>query len=284
MSDNLAYTRTLQIAGVERINQSVLTAEHGFGDTVLTRSYVAGTPANQSPAFTFTEGAATITIPARTDPTDFGCVGNCTNLYELGEGLRRVVLDVELAAAQRFDLDAADLDGLNAALCDAESFFAAGAERALGPVRVCNKPGWVPDLHYLDHAIITVDASGERYLLAAAIPWPQACSSHNGCAAMLSEIAEYTLPIVRDAVGVPIQDEGVGITVQRDSPTDLQIDAPGADSIRVWQGRNLAVEAEGQNGRFAITLPETPSSAMIMTVQAFAGNNPLAHRALHLSE
>lgn len=283
VSDNLAYTRTLQIAGLAFMNDVFLTGERGFDDTVLTRSYVVGVPSHEVPEMTLREGVEVATVPARSDDVNrFGCVGNCTSLYELVEGLRRVLLDAELPARQRFDLAASDIAELRSALCDAPSFFEAGAVRALGPVSVCNKSGWVPDLHYLDHALIEIEATGERLLLAAALPW-SSCGSDGACRAMLAEVAEHALPALRARPGVPVQDDGgVDMPVQLDddgSGVVLTIDAPGASQLELWIGRAQVATAEG-SGRFAIALEQRPGAGEVVTLRARAGEQVVAQRTV----
>ena len=109
-------------------------------------------------------------MPLREAQGDYGCPeGNCSNLYEMVESVRRVVLDRQIPAADRFTLAPSDVDALRDALIGADGFFVEGATIALGPdTRVFSKPGWVPGRDCVDVAYI--EGGGERFLLGVSTP------------------------------------------------------------------------------------------------------------------
>ena len=170
-SDNLDYDMLIRIAGFDRLNADFLSPANGFPTTVIQRSY-AGLDVRWSPEMTFQEGGRTVVVPAREGTGDYDCPdeGNCTDLFEMSEAVRRLVLDASLPAAERFALSPADVESLTEALAGTGSFFAPGAQRALGPgVTVLSKPGIAPGRDCVDTAVVTAPG-GDRYLLSAVIP------------------------------------------------------------------------------------------------------------------
>jgi len=187
-SSNYDYDRLVLIAGVDRLNSQFLTARNGFPLTSITRPYDE-TDFDESPPMTLEEGDRVAYVPARKTRLKPECeAGNCSNLFELAESVRRVVLDAELPPEQRFDLDPGDIEGLRQALLEADGFFPPAVATALGDgATIYDKPGDAPDYDCLDVALIE-SAAGQRYLLAATVP-----HSSGGCeelVAMASEVLE----------------------------------------------------------------------------------------------
>lgn len=170
-SSNEAYDQLVRIAGVDWLNGEFLTAGNGFVDTVIQRSYT-GWGVDVSPAMTIVEGGRRLTVPAREATGAYDCEGgNCSTLLELTESVRRVTLDAELAAEERFDIAAADVAGLTDALLAAEGFVEPAVAEVLGEdALVYNKPGYVPGDECVDVALLSDEAAGERYLLAVETP------------------------------------------------------------------------------------------------------------------
>jgi hypothetical protein len=183
-SSNYDYDQLVRIAGVDRLNSQFLTARNGFPATAITRPY-DGTDLD-SPPMTLEEGGKRTDVPARPVELKPKCeAGNCSNLFEMAESVRRVVLDDELPPGERFDLDAADIADLRQALLDAEGFFPPAVGNVLGDgARIFDKPGDAADYDCLDVALIE-PAGGPRYLLAATVP-----HSSGGCDALVSLAAE----------------------------------------------------------------------------------------------
>ncbi|MDQ6727170.1 MAG: hypothetical protein M3066_13540 [Actinomycetota bacterium] len=95
---------------------------------------------------------------------------NCSNLLEMTESIRRVVLNDEIPPDQRFDIAPGDVAALTWALGDADGFFPEAVAASLGPgARIYDKPGDVANRDCLDVAYI-VSAGGPRFLLATTVP------------------------------------------------------------------------------------------------------------------
>lgn len=106
-----------------------------------------------------------------------------------------MVLDGELAVADRLDIAPVDLAGLAGlagladAMLGAEGFVEPGVADALGTdALVYNKPGWVPDNSCVDVGLAVVDpSSGQRLLFGFAGP------DDGGACARLVEVAGIAL-------------------------------------------------------------------------------------------
>ena len=191
-SSNEAYDQLVQIAGYDWLNNAFLTPANGFPTTVVQRSY-SGIDITTSPAITVTEGARQTVIPARASTADYGCpeAGNCSDLFELVDAVRRVVLDAEVPPADRFPIDAADVAGLTDALAGAGGFMTSGVTAALGDGSVVyDKPGWVSGLDCVDVGLV-VSPTGERFLLGETAP-----DDGSGCD-VLAGIAQEVLQVLQ---------------------------------------------------------------------------------------
>jgi len=290
VSSNADYDLTMLVAGLDRLNDEFLTAERGFPTVVLQRSYT-GNGVRDSPGLTLLEGERTLRVEPRRGRADYGCPdnGNCTSLFDLVEGLRRVMLHVELPPAERFDIDPADRAALLDALCnDEDSSFRDGARAAFGTEpRVCHKTGSVHDRDYLDHALIEDPRTGSRFLLAASLP-DQGGSTESRDA--LGVLAEHVLrTLAHRTSGAPLQpDAGLPLAVQLDrqgtgrhSRALLTIDAPGADAVETYlDGRREEPSAEGS--RFVIRPRGRPRGEHLLVVVGLAGGRAVAYRAVRL--
>jgi hypothetical protein len=189
-SSNYDYDRLVHIAGVDRLNSVFLTAANGFPVTSITRSY-AGADMSESPAMVIDEGDKRTYVPVRPTMLKPECeAGNCSDLFEMAESVRRIVLDDSLPSEQRFALDPADIAGLRQALLDAEGFFPPAVATVFGTgARIYDKPGDADGLDCLDVAFIET-ASHKRYLLAATVP-----HSSGGCDALV-ELATKVLKLL----------------------------------------------------------------------------------------
>ena len=178
-SSNYDYDLLVRIAGVDRLNEEFLTARNGFPVTALYRSY-GGVELNESPAMIFEEGERRAYVPARTARREPECpTGNCSNLFEMTESVRRIVMSDELPPDQRFDLEPSDIKALGGALLQAEGFFPKAVAGALGSgAKIWSKPGDAVEHECLDVALVQSRA-GKRFLLAASVP-----HSSGGCEAL----------------------------------------------------------------------------------------------------
>ncbi len=171
-SSNEAYDRLVQIAGLDWLNEEFLTAENGWGATVIQRAYT-GLGVTISPAMTITEGSRHHSVPARRATGSYECAddGNCSNLLELTESVRRVVLDAEIPEDEQFAIADADVAGLTAALLASEGFVEPAVSEVLGDDALAyNKPGYVPGDECVDVALVSDDDGSDRYLLAVVTP------------------------------------------------------------------------------------------------------------------
>jgi len=189
-SSNYDYDLLVRIAGRDWLNEQFLTARNGFPVTSLSRSY-SGLEFDESPAMVVSEGSRRTSVPARKAQHDPECKkGNCSNLFEMAESVRRIVLNDQLPPEQRFNLDQADLKDLAASLLAADGFFDDAVASTLGPgARIYSKPGDADGLDCLDVAFIESRA-GKRFLLAATVP-----HASGGCEA-LGRLARGVLQIL----------------------------------------------------------------------------------------
>ena len=191
-SDNLDYDMLIRIAGFDRLNQEFLP-HNGFPTTIIQRSY-SGLDVRWSPEIIFEEDGRTAVVPEREGTGEYDCPdeGNCTDLFELSEAVRRLVLDPSLPPDQRFAVSGADVAALNDALAGAGSFFSAGVERVFGAgATVQGKPGVAAGRDCVDTAVVTAP-TGERYLLSATIPDEGFDLECEG----LSDLAAAVLPLL----------------------------------------------------------------------------------------
>ncbi|MGH9224300.1 MAG: hypothetical protein ACRD2W_11095 [Acidimicrobiales bacterium] len=171
-SSNDAYDSLVEIAGVEWLNNVFLSAQNGFPETVIQRSYTyAGVIS--SPAMTVREGSRELSLPARDTAGGYGVAasGNRSNLAELTDSVRRVVLHGSLPAQERFAIEAVDALELEQDLLAAEGFFEPAVARAVDPrALVYDKPGYVPGDDCVDVAYIDDLDRPEAFLLGVSTP------------------------------------------------------------------------------------------------------------------
>lgn len=293
VSSNADYDWTVRVAGFDRLNDEFLTVERGFPSVVIQRSYT-GEGVRRSPAMTIEEGARNEHVPARDGIGADRCPprdGNCTNLFELTEGLRRLVLHDEVPAAERFDIAAADVAALTDAICGSTSSeIEPGAERVFGPgLRVCNKTGTVMGDDYLDHGLVEVSATGARYLVALAVPEQ---GSYTTSVEAATTVAEQVLRALASfAGGLPIQpDSGVPIVVQLDDhgttggrrSYTITVEAHGADHVEVWAGRWRLGETAGPGPRFSLSYDFSSGGERLLSIRASRDGAPVGFRSLRV--
>lgn len=194
VSSNADYDTLMEIAGVDWINREFLTPARGFPVTVLQRSY-AGGDLYHTPAMTLVEGGRKVTVPARTSSVDNSCPqGNCSDLFEMSESVRRVVMNDEVPEADRFHISHPDVVGVSASLLAAEGWFEPAVVRVLGAdARIWSKPGYVPNLDCMD--VTLLDAKGQRLLLSATVP-----EASGGCAALVNLAAGVLRVLIAQGV------------------------------------------------------------------------------------
>lgn len=191
-SANYEYDLLVQIAGLDWLNGEFLTARNGFPVTSINRSY-SGVELDESPAMIIEEGDRRTYVPVRKAERKPECqAGNCSNLFEMTESVRRIVLGDQLPPEQRFDLDPADLAALTVALREAEGWFPPAVNLALGPgATIYSKPGDAAGEDCLDVTLVESRA-GKRFLLAASVP-----HEVGGCVSLL-RLARGVLEILSE--------------------------------------------------------------------------------------
>jgi hypothetical protein len=288
VSSNPDYDRCVEIAGFDRLNETFLSPGRDLPTTVIQRRYGYRGSLRTSPPMDLVEGGRTVSVAERIGVGDFGCPteGNCANLFELLNGLRRVVLHDEIPAVEKFALAPRDAAGLTRALLDSDSYFEGGATAAFGTgVLIYNKTGFVPDNDILDHGVVVDPATGDRYLVAVSVP--EATSSTGE----LSDLVEHALLAAYAAdsgAEMPWQyDAGVPIRAQLDDGglsggrrrIDFTIDAPGADRLRLWTDTWPLGETTG-GPRFTFTYDFSSGGERLLVIQAYGGASAVGYRAM----
>ncbi len=170
-SDNEAYDRLVSIAGVDWLNQEFLTSENGFPLTVIQKAYGSLGQVRSDP-MTIREAQREIELPSRPASSDYGVPddGNRSNLREMTDSVRRVVLHDALPFGDRFAIDDDDVAGLRSGLLAAEGFIEPGAVAVLGrDLLVYDKPGYVLGADCVDVAYVR-DRDGHAFLLGVSAP------------------------------------------------------------------------------------------------------------------
>ncbi|MBU0553607.1 class A beta-lactamase-related serine hydrolase [Myxococcota bacterium] len=162
-SDNQAYDRLVEFAGVAWLNDTLFTPAHGLGETVLLRAYSGRVRDKKtgrgtlrfSPEIRVTEGDKAIILPATHATKPWDCVrrhggeGNCTTLLNLAEALRRVMLHEHLPPKARYALSPEALTLLRGALSGKRSRgmnVVDGLRAGLGRrASFFSKPGYAAD-------------------------------------------------------------------------------------------------------------------------------------------
>ena len=191
VSSNDDYDTLVEVAGVDWLNSQFLTPARGFPTTVIQRSY-AGNDVLNTPAITLSEAGRKVTLPARANHVVPECAqGQCSNLFEMSESVRRVVLNDEIPEGERFHIARADVAGISSALLGAEGWIAPAVTRVLGPsARIYSKPGYVSGLDCMD--VTLIEAKGQRFLLSATVP-----DSQGGCGALVTLAAGVLRALTR---------------------------------------------------------------------------------------
>ena len=289
VSSNTAYDRCVEIAGFDRFNEAFLSPGRDLPTTVIQRRYGYSGSLRVSPEMDFIEGDASAAIPRREGTGDFGCPpeGNCANLFEMINALRRVLLHHEIPEIEQFNLQPQDAARLADAMLGANSYFQNGAEAVLGmSIRIFNKTGYVPGDDILDHGFVVNDETGERFLVAVSVP-ETTCDRtdlselvRRGLAALTAADAGEAMPWQYDAgIGMIVQldDEGV---VEGHRRIRFSIDAPGADSVRLWTDTWPLGTAEGPGPRFSFTYDYSGGGERLLVLQAMASGEPVGYRAM----
>ncbi|WAS04000.1 polysaccharide deacetylase family protein [Gloeomargaritales cyanobacterium VI4D9] len=282
-SSNLDYDLTVQLVGLDWLNQKFLTPERGFPTTQLQRGYSGAVNIYASPGLILREGNRQKYIPPRSSQGGEKCPaqGNCANLFEMTEAVRRVVLHGELEPQEQFRISPEDAVRLTESLCRAEpSFFAPGARAALGRTpRICHKPGWVLSRDCVDSGVVL--AGTERYLLAVAMPAYRAGDNCQG----LSQVAQQVLTALRTAPlggmthqpnrGLPLQAQ----LLSRNGVYEVVVRVTGADRVVVWLDQESLGEQTGVGPEYRWLTRITKGGERLLRVQVWQGDQVVAYQS-----
>lgn len=188
-SSNEDYDELVRIAGVDWLNEEFLPA-HGYHSTRIQDAYAEGDSVAYSPPAELAEHGRAVTLPERDSREDYGCdAANCSTLAELVDSVRRVVLNDELPAEERFAIAPADVSGVQAALRGADSWIQPGVADVLGPdAEVYSKPGWTSGYDCVDVGLVD-DTAGHRYLIGVSVP-------DDGDCTILATVAADVLSVI----------------------------------------------------------------------------------------
>ncbi|MCP4676790.1 MAG: serine hydrolase [Deltaproteobacteria bacterium] len=292
-SNNLAYDRLVMIAGFDELNDSLLTPENGFPTMTLQCPYYPGVEEpslRTSPSIIYKQRKLEGEIPARHSNREHNeCPGdaNCTTLFELLDGLRRVMLHDELPIKDRFPLHKKDVKRLHAHLLEAKNKLEPGVSKALGhPVRVYNKAGRVPGADQNDHALVVDEVTGARYLVALSVP--DTLRSDEKTQEKVMELASNALKVLAGQAGT-------GVLLRRDGglPIKLEI-APSSsekgtysitalldgevDKLILWRNRDILTETDGGAIETKSTIPKEGHDLLV--VQAERNGKVIGYRTL----
>jgi hypothetical protein len=210
-SSNDDYSELVRIAGVGWLNR-VFLPEHGFESTVIQEAYGGeDEQVADSPSMDLTEGGHEVDVPERVSYDDYGCGGtNCSDLFDMTDAIRRVVLDREIPQAERFDIAPSDVAGLQDSLLGADSWIQPGVDDLFGPgAEIYSKPGWVGGLDCVDTALVVDPITGRRYLIGVTSP----DADYVGCDGLAS-LAEDVLSVLSTLDGgVAVRTDGSRVAV-----------------------------------------------------------------------
>lgn len=198
----------MRLAGVAWLNDQFLPS-HGYRASRIQEAYAGGEGVQESPEFHLAEEGREVTLPERIGADDYGCGGsNCSTLFELVDSIRRVVLNDELPAEERFNVAPADVAGLQGAPQGADSWIGPGIAEALGPDAIIySKAGWTTGLDCVDIGLVVDPQAARRYLIGVSAP-------DDGECAMLAALAADVLTILAEDVdGQAVRTDGSWVEV-----------------------------------------------------------------------
>jgi len=302
-SDNLSYDLLVRLAGIDFINLEFAPA-HGLDSVTIGTAFTEVSVA-YSPSYSLTEWIQlgdmpistppwadalpkTRTIPARNASRYYR--SNNTDLFDLSEVVRRVLLHDEIPAEHRFTLSEGDLQALTAALCAYEpAHYRPGAAEAFGDdVLVCGKSGWwdrtadeeegadaePPPPACTDVALITDPGTGRRLLLAAT----------GGCGGGgLAALAGPAIRAVAGLWGTPLQrDAGLPVGVELAAgdgvlAVSIETDAAGA-IVQIDDGD--PVVASSRDGRLVADLAMPADGPHLLVVTGLTFGVKTAYRSV----
>lgn len=292
-SSNPSYNLLLEIAGVDLINEGLLSARWGM-PTYELRSRYGGRKRKgglrDTPAVRATEGGREVLLPALTGRSrpQRGCGGNCTNLAELHELQRRVFLDEELPPSERLPIASEDLHMIRDTMLKARDRLRKAPRALLGEgARVFNNVGRMPGTSVQEIAYLTSANGLDRLFVAIAVGFPRSLRDDNK--RTVGWLESLCLESGQAARRAPL--EGPGIQHPWGAPVALrawrqggllraEVRGIGAGRVRLWANRTLVYDAaEGGEARgVSFEAPAGGGRLLALTVEAYdEAGAPLAY-------
>jgi hypothetical protein len=312
-SSNLGYDRLMELAGFDAVNDGFLVAERGLPRTVIQVRFGGRRPGislRRSPLFYYREGERKGYVPERRGLAKHphcALLHTCVCLYEMQEVMRRVMLDAELPRRERIVLAPGDIALLQRLLLRARNRLQPGVRDALGgPTAIYNNVGRVPGRDLIENSFIVHAGRGERYLMAALIPYDVKPDPKYVVKKRLSKLGKYVLRLLRHrrrarvlqhvdpktgAAGEPFS---LALTRPREGELalTLQTAAPIGQVVAYLNTRPLSCERAAprrwrcdRRGLKTLRRPKAGRAApqALLTVETRRAGKPVGYRLLALS-
>ncbi len=278
-SNNLAYDRLVIVAGFDELNSVFFSPENGFPFMKLQCPYYPGgeqLTLRSSPVIRYTQGDLEGEIPARSSEQVFDecpADANCITLFELLDGLRRVMLHRELPKRDRFNLHKRDVKRLQEYLHQSRNKLEPAASKALGhPVRIYNKAGRVPGADQNEHALVIDEVTGERYLVAVSVP--DTLRSDEATEEQVRTLAARALKVLsKQPTNIVSLRRGGGVSIDvqtsiphGDSVYTITVKGDGAERLRLWRNRELIAESGSAHLETQLELPPKSQSHLLVAL------------------
>ena len=277
-SSNPSYNHLMEIAGLDLVNEGLLSPRWGL-PTYELRSRYGGRAKKKgfrdSPEVRLSEGGGVVILPerrGRSKPRK-GCGGSCVNLAELHEVQRRLFLIDELPEEERFPIHTLDRDLIMRAMLKARNRLRGAPRALLGEgARVYNNVGRLPGTSVQEIAYLESANQRDRLFVAVAVGFPRALRDDNK--RTVSWLEALCLESARAARAAPLEGPGLQhpwgeeVTLRlwrggrggEGSPLRAEVTAPRAGRVRVWVNRTLVYDAAEPTPARQVRFSRPPSA------------------------
>jgi len=282
-SSNPSYNLLMEIAGLDEVNERLLSPRWGLPTYELRSRYggrARGKGFRDSPEVRLREGGGEVLLPPRRGRSAArrGCGGNCTTLAELHELQRRLFLADELPEEERLPLHVLDRDLLRDTMLKARDRLK-GAPRALlgAGARVYNNVGRLPGTSVQEVAYLEAADGRDRVFVAVAVGFPRALRDDN--TRTVSWLEALCLESARVARAAPLEGPGlqhpwgedVSLRVwRRGGRGRAEVQARPGRRVRLWVNRARVYEGAAQGAQHAAEFALPPSAAPLGVAPALA--------------
>lgn len=291
---NKHYDQMMRLAGLDEINEPRRRMRYGLPNLVLLCPYAKGANIKDSPEILYRRGKRRGVIPARHArrlrypgcPPQY----NCTTLFELQDVLRRIVLHDELPASVRFPVPSADMLALRKALRKrvGKHKLWQAVKHTLDEHRtlVYGKSGSSRGASQLDNLFF--DAPQGRFLVTPLVRWYRHEPEAGPSMLVLDELGKHTLQALlrMPTEGVPVQaDAGVSMDTQFQAIPQqpyvyqIQVLAPGVESLKAWVNRRVVSFHRIKEGEFQSTYSFEKSGEYVWVFQGEKRGEPVSYRS-----